>query len=137
MVNQIGPGAVIYKRDLQHAYRQISVDPRDYCFLGYHWHDKYYFDSVLAMGQRNAAMACARTTDAVMFIHQENGYKAATNYLDDLIGVSPPSEGWDAYNDLGQLLLELGLLENLAKACPPETVQLVLGILIDTVNVGS
>ena len=134
MINEIGPGAMIYKRDLRHAYRQISVDPRDYCFLGYHWEDSYYFDTVLAMGQRNAAMACARTTDAVIHMHHENGHKASSNYLDDLIGVSPPCEGEDAYNDLGQLLLELGLLENFAKACPPATVQLVLGILINTVD---
>ena len=31
MVMEIGPGALIYKRDLRHVYRQISVDPRDYC----------------------------------------------------------------------------------------------------------
>ena len=35
---------------------------------------------------------------------------------------------------LGLLLHELGLLENFAKACPPSTVQLVLGVLIDTVQ---
>ena len=71
----------------------------------------YYLDSVLAMGQRNAAMACSRTTDAVVNMHQVNGYKGAANYLDDLIGVSAPSEGLDAYNSLGRLLEELGLLE--------------------------
>ena len=134
MVNKIGPGSLIYKRDLRHAYRQISVDPRDWCFLGYYWENMYYFDSVLAMGQRNAAMACSRTTDAVVYMHQQNGYEASTNYLDDLIGVSAPSEGWEAYNSLGQLLKELGLLENLAKACPPGTAQIVLGVLIDTVE---
>ena len=37
-------------------------------------------------------------------------------------------------HERGQLLLELGLLENFAKACPPATVQLVLGILINTVE---
>ena len=134
MVNEIGPGAVIYKRDLRHAYRQIAVDPRDYRYLGYYWEKMYYFDTVLAMGQRNAAMACARTTDAIVYMHQENGYKASTNYLDDLIGVSPPSTGVEAYDSLGQLLHELGLLENLTKACPPATIQIVLGILIDTVE---
>ena len=34
MVMEIGPGAVIYKRDLRHAYRQIPVDPADYKYLG-------------------------------------------------------------------------------------------------------
>ena len=86
------------------------------------------------MGQRNAAMACARTTDAIIYMHKENGFEAATNYLDDLIGVSPPSAGGDAYDSLGQLLQELGVLENLTKACPPATVQLVLGVLINTIE---
>ena len=133
MVNQIGLGAVIYKRDLRHAYRQVAVDPGDYQYLGYFWEDNFYFDTVLAMGQRNAAMACARTTDAIMYMHAEDGY-SGTNYLDDLIGVSLPENGWDAYNSLGQLLRELGLLENFAKACPPSTIQTVLGIVINTVD---
>ena len=33
MVMEKGVGAVIYKRDLRHAYRQIPVDPRDYHFI--------------------------------------------------------------------------------------------------------
>ena len=48
--------------------------------------------------------------------------------------MSAASDGWDAYHSLGLLLHELGLLENFAKACPPSTVQLVLGVLIDTVQ---
>ena len=56
-----------------------------------------------------------------------------TNYLDDLIGVGDIN-GESGYEHLGNLLRELGLLENLEKACPPATVQLVLGIIIDTVN---
>ena len=35
---------------------------------------------------------------------------------------------------LGELLLQLGLFENFVKACPPATIQIVLGVLIDTVN---
>ncbi len=133
MVLEIGPGAVIYKRDLKHAYRQIPVDPKDYCYLGYYWEDMWYFDTVLAMGQRNAAMACSRTTNAVMYIHNEDGHNG-TSYLDDLIGVAKPQDGTQGYNHLGELLSELGLLENTGKACPPATIQTVLGVQIDTVN---
>ena len=133
MVLSIGQGAVIYKRDLRHAYRQIPVDPGDYRYLGYVWKDLLYFDTVLAMGQRNAALACTRTTKSIMFMHGEAGY-FGTSYLDDLIGVANYSVGSEAYEHLGELLVELGLLENLAKACPPSTVQLVLGVEIDTVN---
>ena len=132
LVLSIGQGAVIYKRDLRHAYRQFPVDPRDYQYLGYSWKGKIYFDSVLAMGQRNAAMACSRSTEAVMFIHEKKGYRGRS-YLDDLIGVEHIEHGKVAYEALGQLLEELGLLENYAKACPPSTVQIVLGVRIDTI----
>ena len=133
MVLDIGVGAVIYKRDLRHAYRQIPVDPGDYKYLGYFWNEFLYFDTVLAMGQRNAAMACSRTTKAVMHIHHDDGY-SGTSYLDDLIGVSSALCGDEAYESLGTLLEELGLLENLSKACPPSTTQIVLGVLINTID---
>ena len=92
-----------------------------------------YFDTVLAMGQRNAAMACTRATNAVIYIHESAGYRG-TNYLDDLIGVSNPLISDDAYAHLGGTLAELGLLENFEKACAPATKQIVLGVEIDTVN---
>lgn len=133
MVLRAGPGSVIYKRDLRRAYRQIPVDPKDYRYLGYFWGDEFFFDTVLCMGQRNAALACSRATKAVMHIHENDGYHG-TSYLDDLIGVAPAEIGSEAYESLGDLLKQLGLVENFAKACPPSTVQLVLGVLVDTVN---
>ena len=133
MVLKIGRGAVIYKRDLKHAYRQIPVDPKDYRYLGYFWENMWYFDTVLAMGQRNAAMACTRTTNAVMYIHNKAGYNG-TSYLDDLIGVAEPQHGMQGYIHLGEVLSELGLLENTTKACPPAAIQTVLGVEVDTVN---
>ena len=132
MVLSIGAGAVIYKRDLKQAYRQIPVDPSDYQYLGYKWGDMMFFDTVLAMGQRNAAMACSRTTRAVMYLHNKDGFHG-TSYLDDLIGVSPPNNGQTAFESLGVLLDELGLVENCKKACPPSVIQTVLGVQIDTV----
>ena len=66
------------------------------------------------MGQRNAAMACSRTSEAIMFMHEDDGY-LGTSYLDDLIGVAAVSFGSEAYESLGKLLLDLGLLENKEK----------------------
>ncbi len=133
MVLRVGRGAVIYKRDLKQAYRQIPVDPADYKYLGYMWESQMFFDTVLAMGQRNAAMACSRTTKAVMYLHREDGFDG-TCYLDDLIGVSTPENGREGFERLGSLLDELGLQENAKKACPPLTVQTVLGVEIDTLG---
>ena len=131
MVLRIGPGAMIYKRDLRQAYRQFPVDPADYYLLGYFWKESYYFDTVLAMGQRNAGVGCSRVTNAVMFIHAKHGHHG-TSYLDDLIGVSEPCFATAAYDDLGNLLHQLGLVENIPKACPPAVKQTVLGVLVNT-----
>ena len=61
----LGPGFLLYKRDLKKAYRQFPVDPKDYHLLGYTWDNQLYFDTVLTMGLRSAAMACQRSTSAV------------------------------------------------------------------------
>jgi len=42
-----GPGALIYKRDLQHAHHQLPIDPFDYPLLGYNCKDCLYFYMVL------------------------------------------------------------------------------------------
>ena len=133
MILDIGSGAVIYKRDLRHAYRQFPVDPADYYLLGYNWNDQYYFDTVLAMGQRNAGIGCSRVTRAIMYIHGKAGHRGVS-YLDDLIGVSNKTQGPEAYTQLGIILKNLGLEENTAKACPPSSVQTVLGVNIDTIS---
>ena len=63
-----GQGGMIYKCDWEQAYWQVAVDPRDYRYLRYHWEHHFYFNSVLAMGQHNAAMACDRTPLCICII---------------------------------------------------------------------
>ena len=65
-VISLGPGCLLYQRDLKKAYRQFPVDPKDYYhLLGCTWDNQFYFDTVLTMGLRSAAMACQRSTSAV------------------------------------------------------------------------
>ena len=89
-------------------------------------------DTVLCMGQRNAARACQRATSAIAWIHGNRGF-SIENYLDDLIGVETVDCAQLSFDELGTLLYKLGLLEKGSKACPPATKQMVLGIEIDTV----
>ncbi|KAK3750300.1 hypothetical protein QZH41_001767 [Actinostola sp. cb2023] len=116
----VGPACLIYKRDLRKAYRQVPVDPLDYPLLGFEWHDNFYFDVVLAMGQRSAALSCQRVTSGISFICSANGY-SLINYLDDFIGVEAESKAWEAFHYLGALLADLGLKESFSKACEPVT----------------
>lgn len=107
-VISLGPGCLLYKRDLKKTYRQFPVDPKDCHLLGYTWDSQFYFDTVLTMGLRSAAMACQRSTSAVSWISRQQG-RSLFNYLDDLIGVSSPSTATCDFQVLGDLLTSLGL----------------------------
>jgi len=106
-VVQSGNGCLLYKRDLCKAYRQFPVDPHDYNLLGYHWQNNFYFDTVLTMGLRSAAMACQRSTSAVTWIFSRTG-RYLFNYLDDFMGVSDVSSALQDFLDLARLLHSLG-----------------------------
>ena len=85
-------GCMLYKRDLRKAYRQFPIDPHDYHLLGYTWNSQFYFDTVLTMGLRSAAMACQRSISEVTLILNQRGL-TIFNYLDDLTGASPDNFG--------------------------------------------
>ena len=80
LIARKGPGCLIYKCDLRKAYRQFYVDPYDFPLLGFHWNDCYYFDVVLPMGLRSAAMACQRITSDISYICSQQGFDVL-NYL--------------------------------------------------------
>ena len=127
-----GKGCYLYKRDLKRAYRQVPVDPGDYHLLGYRWRGLIFFDRMLPMGLRMAAMACQRTTNAVSSICAHAGFDVL-NYLDDFIGVeSNLVRAEESFSHLEQLLADLGLVESQDKAEPPATQQVILGVLFDT-----
>ena len=83
------------------------------------------------MGLHSAAMACQRATTAVSWICYQRS-QSVFNYLDDFIGVAPPSTAVSAFNDLGDLLSSLGLVESTDKASPPSTRLVCLGVELDT-----
>ncbi|XP_048587239.1 uncharacterized protein LOC116601447 [Nematostella vectensis] len=83
------------------------------------------------MGLRSAAQACQRATSAVAWIHRQQG-KVLFNYLDDFIGVSEASSATSDFEQLGTLLSSLGLIESVSKACPPSSLMLCLGVMVDT-----
>ena len=57
-----GPSALMFKRDLAHAYRQFMLDPADISFVGYSWRDNIFIDLALVMGSRSATHICQRIT---------------------------------------------------------------------------
>ena len=95
-IQDMGPGCLLYKKDLQKAYRQLYVDPGDIHLLGYTWDNKVFIDVCLAMGIRSAAHLCQCVTSAVALICLFQ----VLNYLDDLCRIAV--KNW-ADNDFSKL----------------------------------
>ena len=64
-LNELGPGCLMYKKDLKGAFRQFSTDPGDYRFTAVIWEGKIYLDTRLAMGLRSSAYCCQSVTEIV------------------------------------------------------------------------
>ena len=125
-----GVGSLLFKCDLKRYYRQIFVDPSDTVKLGYYVNDMIYIDSTLPMGMSSCYIA-QRVSSIIPFIMQQRGY-SAVNYIDDLGGVDSASKAELAFEELGNILAEIGILELVQKATPPSTKMVFLGILLDS-----
>ena len=84
------------------------------------------------MGLSNSAFICQQVTDMIMYIFKQEGYDG-TNYLGDLAAAELLELAQQAYQILADILVACGAQEAEAKAIPPSTYMLFLGILIDTI----
>ena len=128
---QHGRGCLLYKLDLQRAYRQLPIDPKDYFYLGFRHKNRLYFDTRCPFGLRTSAMICQRTTKAVVHCFTELGFFADV-YLDDFYGADTPERASRAFQSLQDLLHELGLQTSPDKDCPPSTNMVCLGVEVDS-----
>ena len=133
MVKAVGPGALMYKRDLHQAYYQIWTDPFDVPYQGFFWQGAFYSDTVLVMGCTSSAYICKCVTSAIAHIHNSWGV-LCTNYLDEFIGVAPPNKAERDFHKLGWLLQDIGVWESEHKAHPPSSLMVMLGIMFNTID---
>ena len=131
-LNELGPGCLLYKRDLKGAFRQFSIDPGDYCFTGVTWNDNAYIDTRLAMGLRSSAYCCQSVTEMLAKIAGKRAHVLV--YLDDFGGAEPRETAFDSFQYLGWLLDHCGLVEAQEKAVAPTTEMDWLGVRFDTVE---
>lgn len=107
------------------------MDPRDRGYLGFKWKNHIFFDKMLTMGLRSACFCCQRTTSAVCYMFQSLGFDLV-NYIDDLASAEIPGSASKAFETLGTLLGDCGLIESIEKSCPPSTVMVFLGVKFNT-----
>jgi hypothetical protein len=126
----MGPSALMFKKDLQRAYRQFRIDPGDIHLLGYYWQGDLYLDLALAMGIRSAAHLCQRVTSAIKYIYAKTGY-VLHNYIDDLAVCCEKNQAIQAFSILENLLEKLGIQEAKDKSYGPDSQMEFLGVLFD------
>ena len=124
---------MLYKIDLQRAFRNLRVDPLDYKALGLRWRDVTYVDVGIPFGLKQGAASCQLSTDAITYLMWTQRH-FCVNYLDDVFGVSPPSSANNTFSTLMNLLDALGLPVNFKKVEKPQTKITCLGIDIDAKN---
>ena len=132
-IRSMGPSALLFKVDLQRAFRNLRIDPSDYPLLGLKWQGNTYIDVALAFGFKNGAAVCQLCTDVIT--HTLRRQKIwLMNYLDDYIGISNVNQAEGHFNSLLNLLDQVGLPVNKNKVEAPSSVITCLGIQIDAKN---
>ena len=131
-INTLGVGCLLYKRDLEGAFRQFCTDPGDYKFTGLSWNGWTYLDTRLAMGLRSSAFCCQSVTELVAYIASEKAHVLV--YLDDFGGAELAARAEFSFQHLGKLISYFGLKEAQGKAVAPTTRMEWLGISFDTVE---
>ena len=139
LVIQLGPGCLLWKRDLSRWFLQLPVDPCDYDKLGVIWRGAWFLFVSYVWGCRHAGYNAQRVSSAILHILKDFGldkHESAYNamvYIDDFAGAEQGEKAWDAFNDLGTLLEDLGVSESKKKALSPSTQMVFLGVEFDTV----
>ena len=54
-----GSDTLLFKVDLQRAFRNLRIDPGDYDLLGLNWHQQTYVDIAMPMGFRQGGQAAS------------------------------------------------------------------------------
>lgn len=85
-IRKVGPGAVMAKLDIKHAYRNIPVHQGDRFCLGMQWEGKIFIDTVLPFGP-TALHCCGRCFAVVM---EKHGVTSVFHYIDDFITIGSP-----------------------------------------------
>ena len=121
---------VLFKVDVAHAFRNLRVDPADCIKLGIKWHDFYFIDGSVVFGWVHVTVIFLICSDCIVFMMKKLGVNLHC-YFDDYVAVATWHEVEQYFNQLCDLLQELGLPMNLDKVTSPTKCLTFLGIEID------
>ena len=131
---RLGRHTQLAKMDIEHAYRNVPINPDDRDLLGMNWGGKLYIDTVLPFGLRSAPKIFAALADALEWVLEQNGVSVVIHYLDDFLVMGPC--GSDQCKRSLEIMIRvcklLGLPLKWQKMEGPTSILVFLGILLDT-----
>jgi hypothetical protein len=130
-----GRGAIILKRDIRNAFRNIPVSPANQWLLGLSWRDQFYAETCLFFGLGTAPFLFNIFAEALHWtIEARTRDVKILHYLDDFLFFAPPGLDISPLADLWiSLTDELGIPRNDDKNRQGQVVE-TLGIEIDTLK---
>ena len=96
------------KIDVARAFRNLRVDPSDALKFGIKWDNKYFLDKGIVFGWVHGTSVFQMVSNAVTYIMSKRQHKVLA-YIDDYIIISSPDTAKEAFDELFQLLQDLGL----------------------------
>ena len=129
-IEEVGEGALMAKIDVARAFRNLRVDPSDALKFGIKWDNKYFLDKEIAFRWVHGTSAFQMVSDAVTYVMSKHQHKVLA-YIDDYIIISSPDTAKEAFDELFQLLQDLGLPINHKKVCSPRRAVTCLGIFVN------
>ena len=129
-LKNIGRGALLFKIDINRAFRHVKIDPLDYDLLGLFWEESY-IGTCLPFGTRHGTQIFQRLSDSIRYILKTRGFPII-NYVDDFVGFGTPSEAKLVFDQLYEIVQDLGLTISQKKLIPPSTKVTCLRVVIDT-----
>ena len=134
LVATLGPGTVLWKADLERAYRQLRSDPLDYPLMGVLHRGRYFTDICRSFGCRGSATAQQRVSTAVCHLMGKSGHHVLA-YIDDFCGVHRDNaQAVLAFAEFKCLCTHLGLQLVPDKSAPPSTCMDWLGFTFNTIT---
>ena len=130
----LGPGTLLAKIDIKHAFRLLPVHPADRHILAMRWNNNIYIDTCLPFGLRSAPKLFNILADLLLWIVEAKGVSPILHYLDDFLILAPPSSDTclNNLNTVKEVCSQLGIPLALEKLEGPSQSLTFLGIVLDT-----
>ncbi len=93
LMQEIGPEARVGKSDMEHAFRQVPIHPKDWPLLVFKATDpisgkeKFFVDKALPFGSSVSCQIYQRVSNALSWILTQKSGRPNVNYLDDFLFV--------------------------------------------------